>query len=182
MPSTAAVALSGAPVTSATVGQAYYFQPKLTQGSGAIVFSISGRPSWATFDTDTGVLTGTPSSADEGRSANINIAASNGSSSATLAPFSIAVNAAPNATASATLVWVAPTENTDGTPVNGLAGYHILYGTSASELTQIITVQDASTTSYVVHGLTPGTYYFAVTAYNSAGGSSANSTPIGKGI
>jgi hypothetical protein len=176
------VALGGSPGTAATVGQDYFFQPRLTQGSGTIVFSISGRPKWATFDSDTGVLTGTPGSADEGHSANISIAASNGSSSAALTPFSISVTAPPNATASATLMWAAPTENTDGTPVTALAGFHILYGTSSAELTQVINVADASTTSYVVHGLTSGTYYFAVTAYNSEGGTSANSTPIGKGI
>jgi hypothetical protein len=64
---------------------------------------------------------------------------------------------------------VAPTENTNGTSVTDLAGYHIYYGTDANDLSQTINVAGADTTSYVVTGLNAGTYYFAVNAYNSMG-------------
>ena len=58
-------------------------------------------------------------------------------------------------------------------PVTDLAGYRVHYGTSEYELTQIIQVSGAATTSYVVSGLSSGTYYFAVSAYNSLGYESA---------
>jgi hypothetical protein len=149
-----------------------------------VTFTIQGQPAWATFDPDTGVLTGKPAVANEGTTGAITIIGSNGSSSASIGPFTIAVNApaAPPATGSATLSWTAPTQNTDGTPLTDLAGYHILYGPSASQLTTTITVSSASETSYVVTGLAPGTYYFAVVAYTSEGADSAPSNVGSKTI
>ena len=86
------------------------------------------------------------------------------------------------ATGSASLSWTAPTENTDGTPITGLAGYHIYYGTSQDALDTTVTVADATQTSFVISGLTAGTYYFAVAAYNSAGIDSADSNIVSKTI
>ena len=48
-----------------------------------------------------------------------------------------------------------------------LAGYRIHYGKSAATLDQTIEIRNPSISSYVVEGLAPGTYYFAVTAFNS---------------
>jgi hypothetical protein len=70
---------------------------------------------------------------------------------------------------SALLSWEAPTGNEDGTPITGLAGYRIHFGLSVTELDQFIDVTDPASTTYAVKGLTSGTYYFAVSAYNSFG-------------
>jgi Fibronectin type III domain len=75
----------------------------------------------------------------------------------------------------ATLSWVPPTENTNGQSVSDLAGYYIYYGTDESDLSQIVSVAGADTTTYVVSGLASGTYYFAVRAYNTMGVDSAQS-------
>jgi hypothetical protein len=75
----------------------------------------------------------------------------------------------------ATLTWVAPTEDTNGQSVSDLAGYYIYYGTDESDLSQIISVGGADTTTIVVNGLGSGTYYFAVRAYNTMGVDSAQS-------
>ncbi len=72
-------------------------------------------------------------------------------------------------TGSASLSWTAPTTNNDGSPLTDLAGYHIYYGASADLLTSQIDVVGSSTTSYVVNNLVSGTWYFAVTAFNSVG-------------
>ena len=86
-----------------TAGAAYSFQPVVSAPSGAtLTFSITNTPAWATFDATTGALSGTPSAANVGSSAHIEIAVSDGSASASLAPFSITVNA-PAAAASAPL-------------------------------------------------------------------------------
>ena len=73
------------------------------------------------------------------------------------------------AAGTATLTWVAPTENADGSPVTDLAGYTLYYGTNPSDLTQSITVSGAATTTTEVKDLPAGTYYFAVSAYNAMG-------------
>src|SRR5579862_8906604 len=62
-------------------------------------------------------------------------------------------------TGSANLAWSVPTENTDGTPLTDLAGYHIYYGTTEGVWTSTVTVMDATETTYVVSGLSHGTYY-----------------------
>jgi hypothetical protein len=76
---------------------------------------------------------------------------------------------------SVTLVWVAPTDNTNGTPLTDLAGYHIHYGTSPDNLTQVIELPGTGATEFELSGLAPGTYYFAVTAYTTIGTESAES-------
>jgi hypothetical protein len=87
------------------------------------------------------------------------ISVGNGQASASLPAFSIQVNAqAMNG--SVPLSWVPPTTNTDGTPLTNLAGYVINYGTSASGLTQQITVASATAISYTVTGLAAGAWYY----------------------
>ena len=178
-----AVALTGTPAASVTVGNSYDFVPVVTQGSGTILFSIQGQPAWTSFDSTTGTLSGTPVSADVGLSGPITITASNGSSTASIGPFGIEVNAVeeapppspppspppPVTTGSATLSWTPPAANEDGSLLTNLAGYHVHYGTSSAALTQTIDVPDATAASYVVQGLSAGTYYFAVSAYNTLG-------------
>ncbi len=184
-PAVTPVQLTGTPATSVTAGQNYVFQPTVAQGGGTVTFQIQGQPSWATFNSKTGQLTGTPATANEGTTGSIKITGTNGSSSASIGPFAITVNApavTPPATGSATLSWTAPTENTDGTPIVGLAGYHIYYGTTENAWTTTITVASATETSYVVSGLAPGTYYFAVVAFNSAGVDSPQSNVLSKTI
>lgn len=74
-----------------------------------------------------------------------------------------------------TLSWVAPTDNTNGTPLTDLAGYRIHYGTNKDNLTKVIDLTGTSTTEYEVSGLAPGTYYFAISAYTTEGTESAES-------
>ena len=75
---------------------------------------------------------------------------------------------APAHAGEAALSWSAPTTNTDGTPVTNLAGYNVYIGNASRSYQQKIDVGMA--TSYSATNLAEGaTYYFAVTAYNSAG-------------
>jgi hypothetical protein len=185
-PTPAPVVLKGTPATSITAGQNYQFQPTVSQGGGVVTFSIKGQPTWATFDANTGALTGAPATANEGTTGSVTITGTNGSSSSSIGPFAITVKAPaatpPPTTGSAALSWTEPSENTDGTPITGLAGYHIYYGTSQGAMTTTITVASATETSYVVTGLAPGTYYFAVVAYNSTGADSPQSNVASKTI
>jgi hypothetical protein len=101
----AAPTISGTPGTSAQAGQKYSFTPTTTDPSGGtLTFSISNKPSWATFSSTTGALSGTPSNADAGTDSNITISVSDGTQSVSLAAFSIAVSSALVAITGAPLV------------------------------------------------------------------------------
>jgi hypothetical protein len=79
---------------------------------------------------------------------------------------------------SITLAWDAPTENTDGSAITNLQGYEILYGTSASALTQKISISTTGQQNYVVENLSSGTWYFEVVAINAAGVQSGPSSLV----
>lgn len=85
-------------------------------------------------------------------------------------------------TGRATLSWQAPTTNTDNSPLTDLAGYQIVYGTSADELSRQVTLNSPGTTTHVIDGLTRGTWYFAVRAFSASGNASANSATASKAI
>jgi hypothetical protein len=162
---TATAAIFGTPADSAIVGDAYTFSPRTTgPEGGALSFSIRNQPAWTTFDTATGVLSGTPTTSDVGTSANIEISVSDGGSSAALAPFSITVALA--SAGAVTLSWMPPQENTNGTSATNLAGYRIYYGATPTNLSKVVTVEGGAT-SFVFYQLPAGTWYFAVTAFNS---------------
>jgi hypothetical protein len=173
--------ISGAPATSVMQGNAYSFQPTASDPDGdALTFSIANKPSWATFSTSTGRLQGTPTSGDVGTYSNVTIRVSDGKTATSLAAFNITVLAV--ASGSATLSWTPPTQNTDGSTLTNLAGYRILWGPGAGNYTSSVTVNNPGLTSYVVDNLAPGTYYFAVSARNSAGVESAPSSSASKTI
>lgn len=175
--------LSGTPPTSVTAGNAYSFRPTGSDPEGrTLTWSITNRPSWATFSTSSGALTGTPSASHVGTYSGIAIRVSDGVNRTSLPSFSIAVNAAGSSNGSATLSWTPPTSNTNGSTLSNLAGYRIYYGTSSSSLNRTIQVANAGLTRYVVPDLSAGTWYFAVRAYSSTGGESTNSNTASKTI
>ena len=166
--------ITGTPAATVTVGQAYGFAPGASDADGdALTFSIANKPSWASFNTATGELTGKPGSAATGVYSNIKISVTDGSLTAALPAFSISVEQA--SLGSATLSWQPPTQRTDGSPLVDLAGYRILYGTSANSLSNRVTVSNPGLTSYVVENLSQGTWYFAMTAFDASGAESDQS-------
>lgn len=171
--------ISGTPATSVQAGSAYSFTPTATDADGdTLGFSISNRPSWATFSTANGSLNGTPTAAYT--HSNIVISVSDGRTSVSLPAFSISVSAASTpTTGNATLTWAAPTTNTDGSALTDLSGYKIYYGSSPSTLSSVVSVSVGSS-SYVVTNLSAGTWYFAMTSLNTAGNESAQSTVVSK--
>jgi hypothetical protein len=173
--------ISGSPMTSVTVGAAYNFRPTASDPNGdTLTFSIQNGPSWASFNTSTGALTGTPQAVNAGSYSNIIISVSDGTRSASLPAFTVTVAQAANA--SATLSWTPPTQNTDGTALTNLAGYRIAYGTSSTNLSQTVEIATPGTATYTVSGLTTGTWYFSVKAYNALGVESALSNLASKTI
>ena len=177
----AGLSISGSPPTSVVVGAPYNFTPSTADpSSGKLTFSIKNAPGWASFNTATGDLSGTPAAGDVGSDANITISVSDGTTSASLPAFAIAV--VQSANGSASLQWVAPTENTNGTPLMNLAGYRIYYGTDASTMTQTAQIANPSINTYLVANLTPATWFFEVRAYTSANVESSASPVASKTI
>jgi hypothetical protein len=82
---------------------------------------------------------------------------------------------------SALLSWTAPTQNTDGSDLTNLAGYKVYWGPSSRNYTQKANVNGASATSFTA-SLTPGTWFFAITALDSTGGESAKSNEVSKTV
>ncbi len=64
---TEVVTISGTPPNTVTVGSTYTYTPTATDSAGhKLKFAIVNKPSWATFSTTTGKLSGTPTSANVG--------------------------------------------------------------------------------------------------------------------
>lgn len=81
-------------------------------------------------------------------------------------------------TGNVTLNWTPPTQNVDGTTLTNLAGYDIHYGTASGKYTQTVAINNPGLATYVVSNLSPGTYYFTVTAVNSQGTESPMSSEV----
>src|SRR5690606_35966569 len=64
--------ISGSPARTVQATQSYSFTPSASDPDGdTLRFSIRNRPSWASFSTSTGRLSGTPSASHVGTYANI---------------------------------------------------------------------------------------------------------------
>jgi Putative Ig domain len=187
--SAATATISGTPATSVTVGTNYTFTPTASDtDGGALKFSITNAPAWAKFNSTTGQLSGSPTATQTGTTMNIVISAADGTATAALPAFSITVTNTSGTTAptggSATVSWVAPTQNSNGTALTNLQGYVVYYGNNASSLTQEQSVQvpDPTALNFTISGLSSGTWYFAVASYTTSGEQSPLSTVSSKTI
>ena len=176
------VMISGSPEGKVLVGDLYRFSPQLAKAPAADpVFTISNKPSWAYFDAKTGLLSGTPAAREVGVFKGIQISVLAGPAHAALPPFSITVAPNPNTphhpvvpihhggANAVTVSWLAPADNTNGTALTNLRGYKLYYGEAPRDYSSTIKVSNPGLTTYLIENLSPGRYYFAVTAYNSLG-------------
>ena len=83
----------------------------------------------------------------------------------------------------ASLTWVSPTRYDDGSDLDDdLAGYRIYIGLESGRYHESITVMAPGISGYVVEGLTPGRYFFAVTTLTTAGLESVPSSEVVKEV
>jgi putative Ig domain-containing protein len=171
--------ISGTPATSVTQGTVYRFVASARDADGnPLVFGITGRPPWASFDSTTGTLQGTPGAADVRTYSDIVISVTDGRATARLPAFSIAVQA--YSFGSATVTWLPPTRNVDGSALTNLTGYRVYWGEQPSSYTRSAAIMNPGITAYVIENLVSGTHYFSVTAVNSNGVESAPSAEVSK--
>jgi hypothetical protein len=162
--------ISGTPGGQVLAGQLYSFQPVAADADGdTLTFSIENRPTWASFNTATGRLYGTPDAGDAGAWSGIRIRVSDGITTAELSAFAIQVQS-PTATSSdVELTWVAPVTNVDGSALTDLAGFKLYYGRQGGSFTDSVEINNANATSYLVQDLDAGNWQFVLTAVNTSG-------------
>jgi hypothetical protein len=163
--------IAGTPAPRVVAGENYSFTPTAMDPDGdQLTFSVVNLPSWASFDTDTGTLSGTPAESDVNSYPGIEIRVSDGVASDALAPFTLTVDM-PADTGSVKLSWTPPTTRTDGSALaqSEIAGYRIYRGTSPSNLVEILDVPGNTVTAYEFTDVPAGTYYFALKAYDVDG-------------
>ena len=83
-------------------------------------------------------------------------------------------------TSSITLSWETPVSLADGKPLADLSGFNIYYGKSPLGYSEVIDTGDVRT--YTLQNMPAGTYYFAITAYDSAGNETDFSPEVKKSI
>jgi len=85
--------ISGTPDTIISEGSPYNFTPTASDPDlgNTLSFSIINQPDWASFDTSTGVLSGTPLAVDVGATSGIVIGVSDGIVTVNLAAFDLSV-------------------------------------------------------------------------------------------
>jgi hypothetical protein len=93
-----------------------------------------------------------------------------GAGGSAIAMVSVAVNG------SLQLSWQVPTENVDGTPIEGLSVFRIHYGTISGSYDKVVEVS-GSTTSHTME-LAQGEYYLAMTAVDLDGDESGLSNEV----
>jgi Putative Ig domain len=164
-----APSISGTPATSVTANAAYLFQPVASDPEGdSLTYSISHKPAWASFNTTTGALGGTPFNADAGSYPNIVISVSDGQASVSLPAFSIQVL---GSNGGFSLSWTAPVTRSDGSPLSlsDIGGYRVYLGQSSGSYTTMIDVADGSATSTTIDSLAAGTWYVSMSTYDGTG-------------
>jgi len=158
--------ISGNPPSQVLVGDSLDFAPTAADPDGDVLtFTIENLPAWASFDPQTGRISGVPGEQDAGAYMGIRIGVTDGAAHTSLPPF--AINVVYTASGVATLTWIPPTQKTDGSSVD-LAGFRIYWGKASRSYSHSREV-GKNVASYVVDNLTPATWYFAVTALDSNG-------------
>jgi hypothetical protein len=152
----------------ARVGSEYVFQPNGSDADGdALTFTATNLPPWAEIDRATGRISGTPHTSDVGAYEAISVTVADASHHTTTRDFSITVIG--NSSGVATVRWPTPVSKVDGSLLDDLAGYRIIYGRDPEDLDQSVFIADPAATSYEFATLEAGTWYFEVVAVNAGG-------------
>jgi hypothetical protein len=174
--------ISGQVVEYARVGESYNWQPVAADQDGdTLRFSAVNLPPWASIDPTDGRISGTPGESDVGVYESITIAVADAAHQSATTPFSITVvNEA--GTGLASLQWETPPSKVDGSPLDDLAGYRILYGRNSDDLDKSVLIDDPATTSFEISRLSSGIWYFAVVAVSTGGLEGPPTTVASKSI
>lgn len=163
------------------VGKSYEFTPTAYDPEGRpLNFSIRNKPPWATFRASDGRLFGTPVMGEIGSHVEIAISVSDGQAETLLPAF--AVDVIGPGDGAVTLSWYPPTRNADGSALTDLAGFRIYFGRHKRQLDNTIVLDNPGLARYVIEGLMPAHWHFAMTAVNRNGAESSRSKVVSKKV
>jgi hypothetical protein len=176
----AAAALTMAPTSlsfTATQGAANPVSQSVTVNSNG-TWTVGKSASWLTVTPTSGANNGTITASVN--TANATLGANNATITVTGAGTTqtetVALTLNPPATSSATLTWNANTEP-------DIASYRVYLTTTPGVYAGALATVQKPATSYLATGLTVGTtYYFTVTAVDSAGNESIHSNEVSKSV
>ncbi|WOH38874.1 putative Ig domain-containing protein [Thalassotalea fonticola] len=158
--------ITGAAETSVDEGVLYSFTPTATDSDGdTVTFAVSNKPLWASFNSDTGTLSGTPAQGKSGVYENITISATDGTDSTALAPFTLTVNDVFSLLGQSTLTVVADNEVVFTPTVNDTEAANVSYAVSGEPSWAGFSF-DAATGSFTAKPTAAdvGTYTIVITA------------------
>jgi hypothetical protein len=171
--------IGGVPTDEVVIDGVYDFTPTASDpDNDPLSFAVSNKPAWLSFNANTGQLSGIPVAGDEGTYSSIRLSVSDGVDVSSLPDFQIAVVA--QTLGSANLSWQAPTQNEDGTTLTDLAGFKVYYGPAVDNYPNVATINNPTVTTYLVENLSPGTWFFVVTAFDLSDNESEYSNPASK--
>jgi hypothetical protein len=176
-----APSISGTPEASVEVGATYSFTPSADDpDNDGLVFRVNNLPTWASFNDETGAITGQPQESDVGIYTDITVSVSDGALTTSISPFDIEVWSIQLETSSLTLNWTAPSARTDGTvlEISEIEGYHIYVGETAETLELDTDLNDGQADSFILEDLPVGTYFVAMSVYDVDGNESALSNVL----
>jgi len=152
-----APSISGQPDSYVNEGAFYTFTPTANDPDhDSLVFSISNLPLWASFDTTTGAIYGTPTTSDIGLYKDIVLTVSDGYATASLPEISIDVLGFTS-------------EEPENPLLNAIGGYSIYMGTSQDALNLQSTFIAGSDITHSAELSSANTYYFSIAAQDKDG-------------
>jgi hypothetical protein len=138
-------------------------------------------------DSSSGGAAATAASASSGNAGTITGTITRSGTASTTVGYVPGTSATPGPTVAqkfghATLSWLAPSTNTDGSALTNLAGFIIRYGTQPANLNRLITIAGVGISGYVIESLSSGMWYFTVSTYTTAGVESPPSVIVSQSI
>ena len=172
----AALAVVTTSLPNGAIGTAYSSTLSASGGTAPYSWSLTAGVLPAGLSLSSGgVISGTPTAAV---AATFTVQASDSQGPAMTATRSLTLTTF----GSANVYWDPSTLRDDNSAFNDRAGYKIYYGTAAGALGNTQQVADAAAVNDVVAGLTAGSWYFAVTAYDGGNVESARTNVVSKTI
>ncbi|MBW3516989.1 MULTISPECIES: Ig-like domain-containing protein [unclassified Shewanella] len=140
--------ISGSPILIVNQDASYQFTPTASDSVGdTLSFSISNKPTWATFNTATGMLSGIPLNQDVGVTNGIVISVSDGALSASLPAFNLTVTNLNDAPTISSMAMTAATQD---------AAYSYIFTAADTDVGDVLTLSAITKPSWLSFNVATG--------------------------
>lgn len=140
--------ISGSPILIVNQDASYQFTPTASDSVGdTLSFSISNKPTWATFNTATGMLSGIPLNQDVGVTNGIVISVSDGALSASLPAFNLTVTNVNDAPTISSMAMTAATQD---------AAYSYIFTAADTDVGDVLTLSAITKPSWLSFNVATG--------------------------